>query len=225
MLISESNQFVFLHNPKCAGTSIRQALLACDTTSNFFWMYDDWNGAKIDKAHLPLYILRNKYPQYFSLLERYFTFVFVRSPYERYISAFNEINSKLFMAMKTSAKLHEYEFALNEFALRLDDTNIKGWTYEFRHFVRQIDIMYLENKCYADLILKVEELPYNLQRLSTLRPDIARLLTNLPRNNARPTGVDAISLLSDETIQRLNRIYAEDFALFGYRLEPCVGDP
>ena len=89
MIISDRRQFVFIHNPKCAGTALRAVLMPFDTTGNFFWLHDTCNGRKIDKAHMPLFMMRQRFPEYFALLPRYLTFMAVRNPFTRAISALN----------------------------------------------------------------------------------------------------------------------------------------
>src|SRR5688500_1347984 len=96
MIISERRGFIFLHNPKCAGTTVRTALSRFDTTGNFFWGLDQWRGHKLDKAHLPVFVTKSKYPEYFSLFAQFFVFMFVRHPYQRVISAFNEPHQHFF---------------------------------------------------------------------------------------------------------------------------------
>src|SRR4051812_6271823 len=95
MIISETRRFVFIHNPKCGGTTMRHALMPYDTTNNFFWMFDDVNGAKIDKCHMPMHVFRRLYPYYFDLLQTCFVFMIVRDPYSRAVSSFNETNRPL----------------------------------------------------------------------------------------------------------------------------------
>jgi hypothetical protein len=125
MIISERRGFIFLHNPKCAGTTVRTALSRFDTTGNFFWGFDQWRGHKIDKAHLPLFVTRSKYPDYFSLFGQTFVFMFVRNPYQRAISAFNETHQHFFAAAPEPSGAAaptgfaaDYRTALNKFIAR-----------------------------------------------------------------------------------------------------------
>ena len=37
MIISDINKFIFLHIPKCGGTTIRESLMKFETRNNFYW--------------------------------------------------------------------------------------------------------------------------------------------------------------------------------------------
>lgn len=74
-MISHENQFIFIHTPKCAGTSIQQALgnqnISTTSTSNH-------HGRLID------YIDTYGY----SICERYFKFSVVRNPWDLEVSSY-----------------------------------------------------------------------------------------------------------------------------------------
>ena len=91
MIISDTQRFIFLHIPKCGGTTIRNSLIDFDTRNNYFWMYDYLPGAeadsekqRIDKAHMSLPIFKQLYPRDFELLNEYTVFAFSRNPIKSY---------------------------------------------------------------------------------------------------------------------------------------------
>ncbi len=93
-MISETKAFVFIRVPKCAGTSTHNSLSQHDTRNNYYWMHHDLPGASessptlpIDKAHIPLAILKHLYPNDFRLLSSFTTFATSRHPLKRLISA------------------------------------------------------------------------------------------------------------------------------------------
>lgn len=95
MIISETKAFAFIHVPKCAGTSIRNSLSPHDTRNNYLWMHYSMPGASetcanlsIDKAHMPLVISKNLYPDDSRLLSELTTFAASRHPIKRLTSAF-----------------------------------------------------------------------------------------------------------------------------------------
>jgi hypothetical protein len=216
MILSERREFVFIHNPKCGGTSVREELMQFDTTSDFFWMFDDLNGATIDKAHLPLFILKKKYPEYFRLLKKYFTFMFVRNPYARTVSAFIQNNPELLEASDSSEKELVYRERLNGFIRDMDQKSLTGLQVEFRHFVRQVDLAYIGKKCFVDTIMKLEEWPKCLNKLKNFLPDVAELLESAEKRNVRSVVRDAVDDLTHESIKKINTLYRTDFDVFGY---------
>ena len=159
MIISDTHRFVFIHNPKCAGTTVRKNIEILDTRDNFFWMYEDFHGRKVDKAHLPLNILRLMYPNDYSLLEEYFVFGFVRNPYDRFVSAFNEVNKSCYKKY-ISGEIHANEYIENvrDFVGGCREKNLSGWDFKYRHFVKQCNMFYFGGKLKADYICKVEEM-------------------------------------------------------------------
>ncbi len=75
MIISQSKKFIFVHNPKAAGTSIQQALLP----------WDDGKHLKARTKHETLTELRNRTTLD---LSTFIIFGFVRNPWDRFSSFF-----------------------------------------------------------------------------------------------------------------------------------------
>ncbi|HQT67051.1 MAG: hypothetical protein B7Z78_12760 [Rhodospirillales bacterium 20-60-12] len=90
MIISHNHKFIFLHNPKCAGTSFREAIAFYHDDPMPFWGYttDPYWGGMVDLAHLRLWEIQILYPAIFHCLTIYNSLTFVRPPLERFISAF-----------------------------------------------------------------------------------------------------------------------------------------
>ena len=102
MIISDTQKFIFLHIPKCGGTTIRKSLINFDTRNNYFWMFDYLPGAEaespklqVDKAHMTLAIFKQLYPRDFELLNDYTVFAFSRNPIKRLISSFWEPRKRI----------------------------------------------------------------------------------------------------------------------------------
>jgi len=218
MVISESNKFIFLHNPKCAGTSIRTALREFDTRSNYYWLFDEIDGYKIDKAHMPLNIFRRFAPDDFNLIHSYFVFGFVRNPYARVLSGFNEGRKPLYRDFTANKiELSEYQLKLNKFVSQLTKKNVNGWDIRYRHFVNQTNMFWLEGKLYADVIIKVEELNDRLELLNIFLPEVgAKLYNNLKTKNEKPMTYTPEQLLTQHSIEIINTVYHDDFIVFDY---------
>jgi hypothetical protein len=59
MIVSDRHRFVFIHIPKCAGTSVRNVLEGFDETGGRFntRIADDPKFGRLDYTHLPLSIM------------------------------------------------------------------------------------------------------------------------------------------------------------------------
>lgn len=92
MIISDTEQFAFVHNPKCGGMSCRNQLARYDTRDNFFFEWKPVNaeGKVLDMAHITPFQLRRFYPKAFQEVQGYLKFGFVRDPYERFLSAVSQ---------------------------------------------------------------------------------------------------------------------------------------
>lgn len=89
MIVSHRQRFIFIHIPKCAGTSLRRALQRYHDDPENFWYrrYHPYFGCAIDYAHMRLWELTTLFPHIIELMRDYETLALVRSPYERFISA------------------------------------------------------------------------------------------------------------------------------------------
>lgn len=80
-MINDKHKFIFVHINKCAGTSIKKTLLKYQE-HNF-----DIDG-RVDGISRPLrgHVRLEMYPQ--NKIDNYFTFAFVRNPWERLVSQY-----------------------------------------------------------------------------------------------------------------------------------------
>jgi len=219
VIISDSNKFIFIHNPKCAGTTIRKSLNDFDTRGNYFWMHDEIHNLKVDKAHLTLPVLKAKHPNVISDMQDYFVFGLVRNPLERVVSAFNETHQQLLKdASENKSVIPKYSEILNNFCCSLTHHNTKGWSFRYRHCVQQKQMYFLGNKCMADLILKTEELTNDINKLNLLLPCIsdASSTWNKKIRNKKVMTFKPIDLLTNKSISVIKKTYQEDFDIFGY---------
>ena len=130
MIVSDRLRFVFVHNPKVGGTSIRRRLAPLDDATPPFWKfgYCAGLGRRIDRAHIPLDDLQLAYPEAYAKVRDYRSFVFVRNPYARAASAFAEwcvrTGRKRQLARRGWARQHfgPYLAALDPDVVRSDPT-------------------------------------------------------------------------------------------------------
>ena len=229
MIISDTKQFIFFHVPKCAGTSIRSELLKHDTRNNFYWMHHllpggtkDHPPLPVDKAHMPLTILKELYPNEFNLISEYTTFSISRHPRMRLISAFFEPRRKLLEIAKTEKEkaieptrkiFREYIYSLT--------TNANFLRPEFVHATPQSQYHIYRGKIMTDAIIALENPSDGLAKLHLLNHE-AWLLTQEALKTKRNQKKSPDQLLLWESLpENLQRkcadLYQEDCELLGYR--------
>jgi hypothetical protein len=96
MIVSSARQFVFIHNPKAAGTSFRAAIAHLHDDPVVFWGLQPAPcfGRVLDFAHLRVWELAEMYPQLAAAAAGGNSLIFVRNPYTRFLSAFREYFSR-----------------------------------------------------------------------------------------------------------------------------------
>lgn len=199
MIYLPSQRAVFIHNPKCAGTSLVYALERMfEGSFQKFWgrSYLPTQDTICDLAHIKV----GELPTFLPQQPIDFTFGVVRDPYSRFVSAF-----KHFRAYSgCDEKLTPEDFAqryLNHALLRHD--------WRLVHFAPQYSFFFVGQRCAVDLIGRMESMSDFLSALSKrLGFEIY-----LAKENVGPD--DKVEL-SDDLIATINHFYARDFALFGY---------
>jgi hypothetical protein len=220
VIVSESKGFVFIHNPKCAGTSVRESLKKHDTRDNYFWMgeYCHVLNRHIDKAHIILKNLAISYPEIFRLLDRFFVFTFVRDPYERFYSSFFEYmkhHRKDIVIPPDSRKVMEM---INDFAVANITPNSVVNDFKLRHFPPQHLFVYIGNKSYVDFVGKVERMAESIKVIEqALRID--NLIVQ--KKNVMPNRQPVSEIFTQKTRDIIHRVYERDFDLFFY--DQCMG--
>ncbi len=214
MIISKQKKFVFIHNPKAGGKSVRNSLKLFDDFDNFFWHRDTVQGVDhpVDKAHITLNDLSKT--RFFHYIENteYFVFGFVRNPYDRVYSAY----------LEKCRQWKNVDVPFNEFTATLNEINIR-YDYNLVHFCPQHYFFYNGLKCFADFIGRLENLPHDFEFVSNL---IGLSAAPIPHENKsfetnqNSADITYLDQYDEESIKRINRLYEKDFLLFGYRLIP-----
>lgn len=208
MVISDSENFIFVHNPKCAGTSLRRALSIVDTRNDFYWMFHELKGPfpdrdiKIDKAHMPLFMIERLFPEDYKLFFSYATLIIVRHPIIRLVSAFNE-------SIKNEKELTRDE--LRRAFERYVEVRISSGPLNFhtRHALKQCDMIFNNNKKIVDHIVKIEDPKAGLAELYTSRPRIAKILEK-SLSSALNSTADRVCYISKNDIKKyINNLPSE----------------
>ncbi|MCB2127518.1 MAG: sulfotransferase family 2 domain-containing protein [Rhodobacteraceae bacterium] len=196
---NRKHRAIFVHVPKCAGTAIATQL-------------------PIAHGHRSAEFLRWKDPV---LFDACFTFGFVRNPYDRFVSAFHYLRSD-----KTSARdaawgrqfLGQYA-DFRDFAQAMLSPVRRGPVLGWLHFLPQTYFLCdRQNRVLVDFVGRQESFSEDLATVNE-RSGLA-LANQRARTVARD---DYRSYYSAETAHLVERIYADDFALFGYSKDPLLG--
>src|SRR5262249_37708599 len=144
MIISDNHRFVFVHVPKCAGTSVRRALREIDTSGGQFWRIGEHpEMGAVHFAHLTLVDLAQYYPEAFAKIRDYRSMAILRDPRDRFFSAvyqrlreFRLIGQSAITSAMVEAEAAAVRRYLEAAPERLD--------LEHVHFNRQCDFIELD---------------------------------------------------------------------------------
>ncbi len=189
------NECLFVHIPKCGGTSISQALFG--------------NAAG---GHIAM----NEYVQAFNSFEfnRYFKFTVVRNPWARLVSGFYFLKQGNWDPKGSGAlgSIQEYE----EF-----DRFVKGWLNPDnirRHnvFRPQSKFLFRGDKLMVDFVGYLENIEDDFRHIQ-LQIGSQGELNHLNRGRLLSKGYQ--DYYTDETIQIVGNLYRDDVENFGYRFD------
>jgi len=141
MVINEAHRFVFVHIPKCGGSSIREVLEK----------YNQWPHAGIpkvretpthgiiDHGHIPLFTLKELYPVSFDQVCSYESFAIVRNPFDRFFSSVQQkMRMDLFRANQVLRPFTESEI-VNEIQIVVNYlSGLPDSTHQLPHNYRTI---------------------------------------------------------------------------------------
>lgn len=159
MILSDRHRFVFIHVPKCAGTSVRHAVQPYHDADERFLKAVEWHpdlGA-IDFRHLPLRLLRDLDPEAFEKLKIYDSYALLRDPFQRFRSAISQ-RAKMYLG-KEFAQLGDGE-------LRAELRRVQDYLLsephviapEFIHFARQADFVQIGDERLVSNLFPLERL-------------------------------------------------------------------
>jgi hypothetical protein len=133
MIISDQKRFVFVHIPKCGGTSVRKALMPYKTP------HIGLGGAVGD--HRPLFRVKQDYPIIWDKLTRYNSFTIVRQPEPRFFSC---VMQRLIdfsgISMPTENDFRRACAADAAFLANHSDSHT--WPDEYVHFIPQSEYIF-----------------------------------------------------------------------------------
>ena len=201
-MIDDVHKFIYIHIPKCAGSSIERFLNNAQhvewDTSNKLWVQHA-TARQIKELYCPNY-------------EQYFSFTFVRNPWDRAVSDYKWLSKDL--GIKGSFK---------NFLLLKDEYDTPRLKYPHEnkhgrgdHLLPQTDfVLDSDGMCMVNFIGRVETLQWDLNIICN-RLGIPR--RKVPHVN-KTKHKQYVEYYDDETREIVAEKYAKDIECFGYDFE------
>ena len=168
MIIDDTHQFVFVHIPKCAGSSVHAQLSLLDKRDAAFHRGGQHPTlGQIHFAHLPLVFLRDHFPAEFQKVTAYRSFALTRDPRARFVSAviqhLREFRGVERLALDSATVVREAHAIIDWLGSRgpfCDE--------EYIHFSRQVDYVELDGERVVGEIFPIENMAAFAARLREL---------------------------------------------------------
>ncbi len=162
MIISDKYHFVFIHIPKCAGSTVRSILQRLDDTHGAFTgrVARHLELGFVDYVHIPLFVLKDYFPSEFDKVKRFYSFTVVRDPFSRFPSSFSQHLKRYGKAAVKDLSLKEIKFEVTRVINYL--SNQRGGQVllpaDYIHFQRQYDYIYLKGERVVDKVFGLDEI-------------------------------------------------------------------
>ena len=211
MIVNHKYKFIFIHVPKCAGTSIKRALYPhsdkCDQFLGGHPSVPDKND-EVDKHSTALeiknYVTEERWGEYF-------TFSFVRNPFSRMVSLYNwwqKTDGKF--DLKTKEKINKLsfkEFVFSDYTgkSQVDFLSSKPSKHIFVDYKYRLEL---------DFVGEYERVDRDFAYLCGLfkLPNI-----KLNKHNASSHNKNYMSYYDEETEGEVRRKFNKDFECFNYK--------
>ncbi|HEH4645058.1 TPA: sulfotransferase family 2 domain-containing protein, partial [Campylobacter coli] len=190
---------IFIHVPKVAGSSIERVIYQTDR-----WL--------VGHRKANDYMMFNK-----DRFESYFSFGFVRNPYDRVVSAYHYLrNGGGTLGDEKWAKKNIYKYnSFKEFVLDLKNPKIQNKILNWMHFIPQYKFL-CDNE--SNILVNFTG------KFENLEEDFKKILKILNRKDQlmhinKSNHVDYKNYYNDVMYKIVREIYRDDFEIFDYDLE------
>ncbi|MCS6891566.1 MAG: sulfotransferase family 2 domain-containing protein [Rhodovarius sp.] len=223
-IINHSRRFIFVHVPKCAGTTVAAHLSPLTTYRDL-----EIGATQLGEAAARYYRDRFGLAKHSTLEEiakvvgreeisAFFTFGFVRNPYDRVVSFFT------FLRSWTGSPLREALQNMRDVNEFIQSEHFRGDGVDRLYKPQAFWLFYREGgvERSVDFVGRVENMDESLAEIDRRLglPPQTRLNTALPRHNASRDTAKNVNLELDEiSVALINERYAEDFQRFGYAMQ------
>ena len=194
-MISHDKKCVFIHIPKCAGSSINQDL---DLKSVGF------------SGHSPA-------SYHSEFLDKYFSFTFVRNPYDRIVSAY-----KYFRKLKEGHRWYKRNKIISDVANKMDFKEFVNHIPDFIKLMKREEGSFESGIHFQPFYYFLDEPVEYIGRFENIQHDYFNIrsrinlpLKNLPKTNSTNNS-NYRELYIEETKNTVYNIYKEDIEKYNY---------
>jgi hypothetical protein len=167
MIIDDHHRVVFVHIPKCGGTSVGRQFGQMDTSKLFRRKGEHDQLGPIHYAHIPLVFLKAHYPEEFRKILEYESFALLRDPHARFASA-------TFQRIEEFGGVPRIQIT-GKMALK-EAHQVIGWLrshdrfcdLEYIHFSRQADYIVLDGHPVVKNVYTIDDMEAFGQALGAL---------------------------------------------------------
>lgn len=212
MPIIDKHDLVFIHVPKCAGTSIERSLGYKGNWKKKGGDRKTWfgssNGYELDHSTIK-YLIENCN----SYKDTYMKLAVVRNPYERLVSEYNFCKRYGSRFIKNSNTFKEFVYELKDrFDFVLE--NEEKQHFLICHYLPQYKFTHIDNECKIDTLLRFETLQEDWNNFcSKINKEIVLLKLHQYSSGKKYNYLD---YYDEELKQIVYELYKDDFKLFNY---------
>lgn len=217
MIISHANKFIFLHNPKVAGSAIRKAMEHLHDDETVFWHQKFMPALDrvVDAAHLTFHDLELVCAEKGQILHGYTCLTVVRNPYKRFMSSVAEF------LRQHPEECHDH-WNLDEWMMKnMDEANFR-FNWKYIHFCPQHYFVPRIQLGLTSFVAHHERLEKDWETWTKMI-NVKSMV--LPKVRVRPDQEIGLKSLSPFAIREINRVYHEDFRRFGFERIDDVEPP
>lgn len=205
MIIDKTNEFIFFHNPKCAGTLMTGWLSKSNNVIKF-WKVPIYNKVP-DLGHLN----QQNWKEYVSPEYHHFKKIcIVRNPYTRFVSGFNQTQKiktgQLYFKNNNIVTIDDFMKHILSNPNEIYNMNIP-WLHPqhiFTHF---------EDKCMIDYLIYFENLD---EQINILEKKYILPKRNFNFDDNKNKEINKLKVINKDVINFVNKIYEKDFDLFNF---------
>ena len=167
-VISDPLRLAFVHIPKCGGSTIGPQLaaqVACDP----YFLQTRWVDhpalGKLMPSHVPLWAMRDHFPEAFARLRAYDGFAICREPRARFLSALSQ-HARELRRIDVSRIDRAGLLGIVDEVIAAFDAGPQALLHAYIHFVPQSDFVVLEGEAVVTNLWAIEALPDLARALS-----------------------------------------------------------
>ena len=199
-MISHHRKFIFLHIPKCGGTSVESTFGAWSNnhSENYFYLGNN-------RQHCLLNEILDEHPE----CSNYFKFAFIRNPFSRIVSEYNYILSNF-------KKLKNLSF--KEFILNLE-YYFKNFAYEYHSLSLCDYLVNKEGEIVVDFVGRLENFQDDFNKVcdNINMPNLT--LPHAMKSSNNSNKKHYTEYYNDETREIVAQQYAKDIEYFDYQFQ------